>query len=169
MLFRPEDVATDSIMKDDLRGFLPRRYLGRLVKWFETKDDREMPGECLRRELREELSEIGLPNIRVPAQLSLRRVRTVSEGPEDVPGQHFLQYRLFEVYALLPAGRQVEEFQRSLMAQAEIHKDLLLATTAKIVAGRSADGRMITHHSAYIIGKKRIRQDLPAFSRSGHV
>src|SRR5436190_2070633 len=38
MLFRPEEIAIDSLMKDDLRGFLPRRYLGRFVKWFERKE-----------------------------------------------------------------------------------------------------------------------------------
>jgi len=169
ILFRPEDVATDSIMKGDLRGFLPRCNLGKLVKWFERKEDREMPGECLRREFHEELSEIGMENTRVPAQLVLRRIRIVSEGPENVPGQHYTQYRLFEVYALLPSGRQLEEFQRHLIAQAEKHKDLFLANTSEILVGRSDDGRMITHHSVYLIGKKRIRPEMPTFSRSSRV
>ena len=166
MLFRPEMVGDDLLMRDDPRGFVPRRQLGRLMKWFERKEEREMPGECLRRELREELSEIGLGSSGVPAQLTLRRVRAVSEGPEHVPGQPFTQYRLLEVCALVPSGRQVKEFQRRLIKAAGTHKDLLLASASEIVAGRASDGRMITQHSAYLIGKKRIRPETPTFSRS---
>lgn len=166
MQFRPEGI--DAVMKNDLRGFLPRRRLGKFLKWFERKDDREMPGDCLRRELREELNEIGLGTMRVPAQLALRRVRTVCEGPEVVPGQQLFQYqfRLFEVFALVSSGRQMEAFIRALIGQAESHSDILLASAPEIVAGRSADNRMITQHSPYVIGKKRSRPETPTFSRS---
>jgi hypothetical protein len=164
--FRPEGI--DAVMKNDLRGFLPRRRLGRFLKWFERKDDREMPGDCLRRELREELSEIGLGTMRVPAQLALRRVRRVCEGPERVPGQQLFlyQFRLFEVFALVPLGRQMEVFIRTLLGEAESHPDLLLASAPEIVVGRSADNRMITQHSAYVVGKRRFRPETPTFSRS---
>jgi hypothetical protein len=166
MQFRPEGI--DTVMKNDLRGFLPRRRLGRFVKWFERKDDREMPGDCLRRELREELSQIGLGSTRVPARLALRSVRTVCEGPEVVPGQQLFRYqfRLFEVFALVSSGRQMEALIRELTEQAASHPDLLLASAPEIMAGRSVDNRMITQHSAYVIGKRRFRPETPTFSRS---
>jgi hypothetical protein len=102
MLFRGEDIASDTIMKGDLRGFVPRRNLGKFISWFERKEDREMATDCVRRELREELVEIGMTSPEVPAQLSLRRIRIVSEGPERVAGMPYTQYRFFEVYALAP-------------------------------------------------------------------
>src|SRR5713226_2417216 len=82
ILFRPQDLGPGSDMKDDLRGFLPRKNLVRVDRWFAASHERESPGECLRRELTEELKETK-PSIRlpVPGALPLSLVRVVHEGP----------------------------------------------------------------------------------------
>src|SRR5262245_52406252 len=58
--FKPDAVGNASDAKNDLRGFLPRARLRRIVRWYDGVRDRESAGECLMRELREELNEIGL-------------------------------------------------------------------------------------------------------------
>jgi hypothetical protein len=161
------DVGPIQDVENDLRGFLPRRNLARLCKWFLDSDGRETAGTCLYRELREELEQVGLQGaaFKPPPAMSLRRVRVVEEGPEHVPGHPYTQYRVFEVYEPIISGAPIERFVNKLFDQAQEHPQLLLADADEILKGRTADNRLVGHHSVYLISRNRVRAEDPPFAR----
>ncbi|WP_337288987.1 hypothetical protein [Candidatus Methylomirabilis sp.] len=164
--FRPQDVGRGDDMRNDLRGFLPRRYAPQLIKWYEQRTLRESPEACLLRELREELREVKLVSrVSPPAELPLRPVRTVREGPERVPGQAYTQYRVFEVFDIATnATAAADAFRRLFEIAAVGHDHLLIATSDEIVAGRARNGRRIGSHTAYLIRRSRVLPPEPPFT-----
>lgn len=165
LLFRPQDVGRGSDMKNDLRGFLPRKNLLKLLNWFERREDRETEGECLLRELREEFAEIrptGLPT--VPSLLPVRLVRRVTEGPERVPGHSYGQFRLFEIYEPADDDQQAQMFLTRLFDAAGSHKRLIVVNSDEILKGRSRDSHFVGNYCEYLIGTKRHRPESPPFS-----
>jgi hypothetical protein len=169
LFFRPQNIGPGNDMQDDLRGFLPRRNLSNVVRWFDSCADRESAYQCVRREIREELREIGLADMRASlGSFELDRVRRVGEGPDHVPGQQYTQYRIFDVFNFRPTNGAGFNFFERLLLEARTHPNLLLATPEEILRGRSSDGRIIGHHAAYLLRARRIRPDEPAFvSRDG--
>ena len=170
MLFRPQDVGSSHDMRNDLRGFLPRKNLGKFVKWFTRNTDRESAAECLNRELLEELQEIKListlPTLRPPSHLEVKKVRAVEEGPEEVPGRNYIQFRIFEVFDIIPHNADCLRFLEELVNASDNHPDLVLADSSDVVVGRCSDGRVIAHLAAYLVSKKRIRPDVAPFAGS---
>lgn len=170
LLFKPQDLGPGEDMHCDLRGFLPRKNLPKLIKWYEKSEGRETAQECLARELEEEVGEIGLPKaMRLPAALKLRRVRAVTEGPEPVPGQSYTQYRVFEVFEPAEISKQQRRFLKKLTEMASFHPDLLLASPEEIKSGRARDDSLIGHHAAYFLYSKRIRPDDVPFATERHI
>ena len=162
--FHTQAIGPGSDMKNDLRGFLPRKNLSKLVSWYQKQTDRESFKQCVCRELKEELLEINLPrNIRCPEELHFRLVRVVAEGPESVPGQLYSQFRIFEIYDLFPRSTDISRFLRQLVKAARRNNNLLLANAQEIIVGRAKTGEVIGNHAGYLIGRKRIRPDTPAF------
>ena len=162
VLFRPEDTGPD--MTNDLRGYLPRKNLSWIDKWFRRRVDRESPSECLRRELGEELKEIGLSTrLVVPTSLQFRHVRTVSEGPVKATGRPCLQYRVFEVFEPIYTSSSALTFFNNLTAAAATHPDLLLATSDEVLSRRVRDGRSPGPQAAYLVGRRRVSADDPPF------
>jgi hypothetical protein len=167
--FRPQTIeSTDHInsdMKDDLRGFLPRKNLPALAAWFRKSKGRENADDCLRRELAEEIREVGIPKkIKCPEIIPFHFVRRIEEGPEQVPGEMYTQYRIFEVYEPDASKSSVKKFVRQLMECARAgQKDLLLVTAQEMVSGRAGSGDLIGHHACYLFGSKRVRPGSPMF------
>jgi hypothetical protein len=162
--FRPQSGAAAKDMANDLRGFVPRRHLLAIAKWFDEGVGREDAATCLRRELIEELRETEQsPGRSLPQVMQFERVRRIHEGPARAVGQSYFQYRLLEVYDLAEPSASVGAFFTSLSSLARHNKDLLLASSREIIAGRSADGRVIGHHAGYLFGKRRVRGDEPMF------
>ena len=160
--FRPQAVSPE--MVGDLRGFVPRLKTGAFDAWFQSGVDRETAAECLRRELTEELHEIGLASVGVPAGVRFRGVRVVSEGPDPVEGHPFTQFRQFAVYELSPHDSSAHSFVRDLMDRGKDHDGLLVASAKEILLGRSSDGRHIAHHAAYLFQTRRVMRDEPMFA-----
>jgi hypothetical protein len=161
--FRPQTVAVE--MAADLRGFVPRRNLGAFDEWFRTGESRESQSECALRELREELTEIGLgTTVQVPAGLRFRRLRTVTEGPESVEAEAFSQFRRFDVSDVICGDAPSTEFVKQLLALGKSHDGLLVASAEEIRRGRAKDGRLIAHHAGYLFQTRRIRREEPLYS-----
>jgi len=150
-------------MEGDIRGFLPRKHLAKLVRWFHGKSDRENFVDCLNRELEEELLEVGLPRITRPDDLNFRLVRSIREGPGAISGQAYSQFRIFDVYDVHPLSNDGKKFIRKLFKAARRHPNLLLASANEIIAGRAMNGNVIGHHAGYLIGRKRVGPETPAF------
>ncbi|WP_067801905.1 hypothetical protein [Actinomadura formosensis] len=158
---RADPLADD--MRSDLRGFLPAPSLAGFQRWFATGAYREDATECLRRELAEELVESGLPHL-VPDTFGadFEHVRTVVEGPYQVPGKPFRQVRRLEVYEPVMNGPAIARLCRSLVEAGmdETVPDAICATTEQIGHGRSGTA-LIGAHSAYLVSGRRPRLELP--------
>jgi hypothetical protein len=159
--FRPHHVDDD--MERDLRGFVPRRHIGRFVKWFHQHEGRESPTECVCRELREEMKEIRMKG-RCPTRVEIRHVRSVYEGPERVPGQSYLQFRQFDIFEIADGDARTKQFLKRLIKSAQKNPDLLFASNSEIISGRAENNALIGHPAGYLIGKRRVRPDAPLFA-----
>ena len=157
--FRPH--AIDAEMGDDVRGFVSKGVFAQFKAWFESGVHRETSDECLRRELTEELGEVGLALPQV-GDLQFRQVRARAEGPEYIEGEGYWQYRIFEVYDIEPSTAA-----RALLDMLQTHsvdsKDLLWVTAPEIKRGRASSGDLIAPHTCYFLGVKRFRIHDPAF------
>jgi|SRR2546422_3151580 len=164
--FKPQGDPLNTATRDmlhDLRGFIPRRNVLQVLDWYEAGANRESHGDCLTRELGEELREVRLVG-RLPLakQMRFRLIRTISEGPEPVEGHAFTQYRHLEIYDFISSEDQTKTFLDSLMDVAADHPDLLAASAQEIRQGHASDSRLIAHHAGYLLGMTRIRREEPA-------
>src|SRR5262245_21192772 len=83
----------------DLRGFIPARSITDFERWFDSGRDRESAVDALRRELAEEVGEVGHAELAgEAAALTFTHVRTVTEGPRHETGSEYANLRRFEVY-----------------------------------------------------------------------
>jgi hypothetical protein len=163
--FRQERFTSEAgRARADLRGFLPSRSVRSFRTWFDGGAYREDTGECLRREMEEELEEVGLPALaaEVPGLASAHH-RTLVEGPYNVPGRSYRQLRRFDVQDLVIAhGAAAWLWQRLVDAgTGPSAGEVVCATEREILHGRCG-AALIAPHSAYLIGARRKRQsDLP--------
>ncbi|MGJ6966933.1 hypothetical protein ACSDR0_33960 [Streptosporangium sp. G11] len=151
------------ITRRDLRGFLPARSLAPFLRWFNGGSDRESAAECLRRELTEELAEVGHPDLGAEVgTMAFRPVRTVVERPERVPGRDYRQLRLFEVYEPTPTDEAAMRLCLRLLelARAEDERHVILASSQDIIDGRYRE-LFVGPQSALLFGTRRYRQDIP--------
>jgi SMODS-associated NUDIX domain len=162
--FRPQRSGIGTDMINDLRGFIPRRQLPGFTRWFDEGSEREDSSTCLRRELIEELKEVRSAWGRsLPQIMQFKHFRRIQEGPSRAAGQPFSQYRIFDFFDIIEPSELVTKFFGEIRSTALSHKDLLLASSREIIAGRALDGRMIGHHAGYLFGRRRVRPDEPMF------
>ncbi|SDT80681.1 SMODS-associated NUDIX domain-containing protein [Actinoplanes derwentensis] len=151
-------------MSHDLRGFVPARRGLAFLRWYEKTTDRETPEQCLLRELREELAEAGHPEL-IPLAASLRfdRVRAVEDGPRPTPGKDYPTLRQFEVYDIVTNTPQATQLVTRLLALGRdpAENQIIVASAADLENGRCGS-HLITPQSAFLIGNRRIHEDIPA-------
>jgi hypothetical protein len=162
--FREERIRSrQDVMKWDLRGFLPARSIRAFQRWFASGAYREDAAECLRRELIEELDEVGFPHLASEVRgLALARVGAMVEGPFDVPGKGYRQLRRFEVHDLVATEGSATRLRQHLI---ELGTDptvqtVLCPTAEEIVHGRSGSA-LIGPHAALLVRPRRVNPDLP--------
>jgi hypothetical protein len=155
-------------MRRDLRGYLPARSVPGFRRWFRAGLDRESIEECLRRELGEELVEIGLGDL-VPtvAGLNFIPARAVTEGPRRVPGQDYLQVRRFDVCDLSCDTAATADFHRRLIEAGDDPRQQLVccARVQEVNEGRCHAG-LIAPHTAYLVRAKKLASDLPPIQKT---
>jgi len=149
-------------MTRDLRGFIPGRSLPAFIRWFQSGHDRESSIDCLRRELREELQEIGQPDmIGYTASLKYRFVRSVRQGPKRVSGESYRQFRIIEVYDLETSTHEEEQAKKRLLAAGRSSDRATLANSDEIRRGRCNE-LLIGAQACYLLGSKSLREDQPS-------
>jgi 8-oxo-dGTP pyrophosphatase MutT (NUDIX family) len=154
----------EALMRYDLRGSVPSRYGLRFLRWFDRCVSRESGPECLLRELREELAEVGHPELApLAGKLRFELVRSVVDGPRPTPGKRHRTIRFFEVYDTIGDTPEAVELRRRLLelARDAAETDIILARSADIEEGRR-DQFLISPQSAFLLGTRRIHEDLPA-------
>ncbi|MFF7639882.1 hypothetical protein ACFZCX_06220 [Streptomyces canus] len=157
----PRPIATAA---EDLRGFIPARSLPGFVRWWRSGTGRESASEGLRRELTEELTEVGHPELALDlAELSFVTVRTIVDGPMPVRPYRYRQIRFLEVCDLDLGASDALALRQALFQLGES------ATESQVICARSVDiehGRVdqyyIGAHSSYLFGARRINADLPS-------
>jgi hypothetical protein len=149
--------------KADLRGFLPAAELRHFLHWYNSGAYRENAVECLTRELFEELDEIGLPHLGHGVHgTPFAHLHTVSEGPHEVPGRTYRQYRRFEVYDLVTAdSNAVWLLQELIAAGSEPTVPLVTCVSRQHVVDGRQGSALIAPHTAFLLGHERVRQDIP--------
>jgi len=160
-----EDRRTASLGQTscDLRGFLPARSLAAFLRWFGKAVDRESATECLRRELAEELEEVGHTElVNGAGVLTFKPMRRVVERPRKVPGKDYLQLRVFEIHETVVSDENsVRTVGRIYDLAADPQQtSVILASSQDIIEGRH-DEYLIGPQSAFLFGGQRYRQDLP--------
>lgn len=149
-------------MTHDLRGFIPGRSLPAFIRWFQSGHDRESSIDCLRRELREELHELGRPDvIGYAADLDFRFVRSVMQDPKRVSGESYRQFRIIEVYDLETITHEGEQARKRLLAVGRSNDRATLANSDEIRRGRS-HSLLIGSQACFLLGSKPLREDLPS-------
>jgi hypothetical protein len=150
MGWRPERTGDERL---DLRGRVPESRLADFRTWLASGEDREDQRACLRRELAEELGEIGFPELAADvAGVEVETFGFATESAAPVEGQDYVQERHHDVVELRldrPATMRLHD------ALVELGRDpfvgtVLLATTREIVAGRAGD-MIIQRHSDYLV------------------
>lgn len=159
-----EEERTDERMRCDLRGFLKATALPAFARWLDAQRDRESAVECLRRELAEELGEVGHPELaRGIAGTHFTRVRTVLDGPMAVPGKPYHQVRFFEVWDLDTTTAEAVALRDGLLA---LGRDPAVRGVVRVSADDIAHGRRgedyVLPQSAFLTGGRRLHGDLPA-------
>jgi hypothetical protein len=162
--FRTQRVARQGDpMRSDLRGFVSPRNLPAFARWLRKGIDRESGYECLRRELTEELTEIGHPELidRVE-KLEFMLVRTVTDGPHRVPGRDYRQVRFHQVYDLVANDGRAIELREGLikLGQDKTEEWVICASSDDIVDGRRGK-HFVGPQTAFLIGDRKLREDLP--------
>jgi hypothetical protein len=154
----------ESDMRRDLRGVLPARSVPGFLRWFDSGAYREDAEECLRRELTEELTEVGFPDLAADVRhLSFAHLRTETEGPDPVPGKQYRQLRRFEFHDLVCANqRSVRLRDRIVALAADPRVHTVLAAGAEDILHGRAGRALITPHTAYLTGGVRTRSDIPS-------
>lgn len=155
--WRPE------LTRSDLRGFIPATRLRRFLRWFASGAYRERGVECLVRELVEELGEVGLERL-IPGveSLAYTHLRTVSEGPHQVAGKAYRQFRRFDVYDVVISSSTALALVRQLI-EAGANPEFPLVVCASRVSirhGRHQD-LLVAPQTAFLLGDRRIMQDIP--------
>jgi hypothetical protein len=151
-------------MERDLRGFLPARKLAPFLRWFNQGEGRETAEDCLRRELGEELGEVGYPNAVDNLDiLRFSRVRVVSEGPNTVRNAPYLLLRVIAVYDLDLSHPPSADANSRLLGLVGKGDRVVSASAAEISRGRSGRA-IIGSQSCLLYGTTRSRDDPAAIA-----
>ncbi|MFJ7957608.1 hypothetical protein ACIQ62_15115 [Streptomyces sp. NPDC096319] len=159
--FEPEG-RVRAEMRHDLRGFLSAlRVLG-FARWLHRGEDREAATECLRRELLEELGEVGheelLPLAR---EAAFRPVSRHIDGPLKVPGESYRQIRFFEVYDLVADKPEAVELRATLLGlAADAEEALVIGVTRRDITRGRSRAHVVLPQSAFLSGDRRVREDV---------
>ncbi|MGW7369529.1 SMODS-associated NUDIX domain-containing protein [Streptomyces sp. NPDC054841] len=159
--FEPES-RIQPLMKRDLRGFLSALRVPHFARWLYREEGREPATDCLRRELGEELGEVGHPELSPLAkEVGFTLVRRLIDGPLKVAGESYRQIRFIEVYDLLPDRPEAVELRSALLALAADPAEgrVIGASRQDIALGR-AGAHMILPQSAFLTGGERLREDI---------
>ena len=149
-------------MVRDLRGFIPGRSLPAFIRWFQSGHDPELSYDCLRRELREELQEVGQPDVfKYIADLNYQFVRLVMQGPKRVIGESYRQFRIIEIYDLEAITHEGEQARKRLLAVGRSSDRATLANSDEIRRGR-CNKLLIGAQACYLLGSKSLREDQPS-------
>lgn len=144
--------GSDPHGRTDLRGWLPARSLPAFRAWLAAGDSRETWEQCLRREMREEMAEAGLPGLaELAGAANVRHTRTVVENPHPGPGE---TTRHLEVFVLAPAGGRAGALRAQLLALAENPR-------ARTVIPASLDDIVRRRVGAHAIGSQAAHLLLP--------
>ncbi|MFZ1926148.1 MAG: hypothetical protein WAU42_08410 [Solirubrobacteraceae bacterium] len=145
-------------MDRDLRVKMAGSRFWRFMRWYWSGEGRESPMEALCRELKEELSELGLGALvsqLEKLELEIDTVKTTGLFKQD----RILHYRLFYVFDVV--GPNVEVFERELFDHRQAGR-LEMVSSMEIERGAHA-GVAVGGHSAFLLPAGKYLHDHPSY------
>lgn len=117
---------------------------------------REDHATCLRRELGEELTEIGLGEVSpLAGQMSVELVRRITEHRPATAPRHSHQLRQLEIYApTAGAGQNLRLVDRLVELAADPAVTSVVAVTAGDIEAGHRGSTRIAPHTAYLLGDR---------------
>jgi hypothetical protein len=150
------DQSTD--MDRDLRVKMSGKRFWRFIRWYWSADGRESPEEALKRELKEELREIGL-EVLIPdvdqAEIEMSRLCSSGLFKQDA----IYHYRLFYVFELV--GPDGARFRDELLG-AVGPGALSLVSPDKIRTG-AHDNVSVGGHCCFLLPGAKYEHRMPAY------
>ena len=145
-------------------GSYPNEQLEEFLNWFRQGHGRETADQCLYRELHEETAQVGI-EIESDELTGIRfgHVRTIQEGPEQIAAEGYLQYRIFDVYDLVPETARGHDLVRKIWDHAVSSQDMISASAQEMKRGRDRFGHVIGVTAPYLFGQQRYRASDPIF------
>ncbi|MFC7907147.1 SMODS-associated NUDIX domain-containing protein [Streptomyces nigra] len=153
---------SQEVMRCDLRGFVRAVKVPDFARWLYGGSGREPASDCMRRELVEEVAEIGHPELAPSvASINFTLVRRVVDGPMKVAGAPYRQVRFFEVYDLMLEKPEALELRAALLVLARdpLEEHIIAVSRQGIALGREG-AHMVLPQSAFLIGDERFREDI---------
>ena len=147
-------------MINDLRGLLPKKHLPSMLIWFNSSTNHESAEDCVEREMKEELAEMGL-NAQFPGQFHFRHVRTVFESLRFLPNEGYCQHRIFNVLEPDIEHSDMRDFCAQLAGRIDKSNNFILATREEIFSGRSISDELIAPISRYLFSSGKVLESMP--------
>jgi hypothetical protein len=147
----------DEDMRSDLRVKMGGAQFSKFIRWFWKGEGRETPKECLCRELKEELGELGQQSLvdQVDGlEVEVTAIRHTSLFRQD----GLFHYRLFYVCDLV--GESAFAFQRDLLEVT--HPGISPVSMADIKHG-AHDGVVVGGHAAFLLAGGRYEHRAPSY------
>jgi hypothetical protein len=153
--------GSDGDMRDDLRVKMTGRNFFRFIRWFQRGQDRETVTETLRREMGEELGELGLTLLAGQVGgLQFEVVRIARTGLYKTKTEAFYHYRIFYVCDLV--GRTCADFTREL-SRSTLPGKLEFIPQEEITHG-AHNGIHVGSHAVFLFSDGPYRQGVPLYS-----
>jgi len=164
--YTPDYAISSTDTKRDLRGFFSRKHTASFLQWFANNRDavRESERECLRRELKEELTDendIALPDDIQLDEVDFAPVRSFLEKSRLGSGE--LNLRLFAIFDIVPDSRSARILHDYLVELT--HECLVWADADDIDFGRTRSGIAVGHVAQLFIRDGLSRPDFPHYRR----
>jgi len=151
--FIPDRPVEDRDLDHDLRGLIVGKQYPSFYRWFCSGKNRET--DAIRRELAEELQEVGLHELVDDAgRAKFEYIRTVDEGPRFVSAstEYDAQARRFDIFELCADDEATESITTRLFLEARKgHPEVISVSAKEIRKRRSKRRKLIASHSSYLL------------------
>lgn len=148
-------IKTDEISRDDLRFRVKGKYCLDIIKWFETRKDRETTFD---REFREELLDSGILDSTIFIPKSFTEISKVMKVLHYSTYHQCYEVLIYDILEFNPTAEQEIELKKLLTNSRKLGDDFMLVDISEIERLRITENEeqigKIGEHTKYLINEK---------------